>query len=356
MQDKWAEIRDRIWNEKPRPLRLANPGISVPEEVEQVIFKCLEKNPTNRYQSARELKEAIARLNGNGAANGKTEVAQAAGGVVDPPQSVIVEDASLVDFADGMAAGTASKPSKPGEAVAPGRAAEEQLDDDRKPTLPKYEQTQIVRARNTIPDESKRAKTMLPARGRKKISRWLIIGTVAGSVALSGIGVGVVVGTREPDNPAQSQNDSKAQAKAPPLIPRPREPIAEPAIDAGTEVASAQDAGAPESADNAPQNDTAAETEYKVVFRTGLPGVEILIHDSLACMTSQDGTCTLTVPEGTEPIEFVLRKRGYTPVRQRVMPDREQDVRVTMERVERRPPRPPPTKQPGHRPSITSEE
>jgi serine/threonine protein kinase len=44
-------------SESPRPMNEANPKANVPRAVERVVRKCLEKDPANRPQSARELAE-----------------------------------------------------------------------------------------------------------------------------------------------------------------------------------------------------------------------------------------------------------------------------------------------------------
>lgn len=46
-------------NEKPRRLSDARPGLVLPPGVEDAIMKALEKDPSKRYQSAMEMKEAI---------------------------------------------------------------------------------------------------------------------------------------------------------------------------------------------------------------------------------------------------------------------------------------------------------
>lgn len=46
-------------NETPPPLRATKSDLEVPDMLERVIFKCLEKSPENRFQSVSELKSAM---------------------------------------------------------------------------------------------------------------------------------------------------------------------------------------------------------------------------------------------------------------------------------------------------------
>ena len=54
------ELRDAIQHKEPAPPRQVNPEISA--GMEQVILRCLRKNPHQRYQSATELREDLDRL------------------------------------------------------------------------------------------------------------------------------------------------------------------------------------------------------------------------------------------------------------------------------------------------------
>ncbi|HEY4594617.1 MAG TPA: serine/threonine-protein kinase, partial [Thermoanaerobaculia bacterium] len=55
-----ARVLVRLVQEDPRPLRQAVPAI--PEDLETIVAKCLEKDPTRRYESARELAEDLDRF------------------------------------------------------------------------------------------------------------------------------------------------------------------------------------------------------------------------------------------------------------------------------------------------------
>ncbi len=47
-------------NVKPDPITVANPNIAIPPQLEQILFKSLEKSPAQRYQSMEELRQALA--------------------------------------------------------------------------------------------------------------------------------------------------------------------------------------------------------------------------------------------------------------------------------------------------------
>ncbi len=55
-----ARVLVRLVQEDPRPLRQIAPAI--PEDLETIVGKCLEKDPTRRYESARELAEDLDRF------------------------------------------------------------------------------------------------------------------------------------------------------------------------------------------------------------------------------------------------------------------------------------------------------
>jgi serine/threonine protein kinase len=55
-----AEVIDQILNSPPRPPRQLNGR--VPEKLEEIILKCLEKDPENRYQGAKEIAVDLRRM------------------------------------------------------------------------------------------------------------------------------------------------------------------------------------------------------------------------------------------------------------------------------------------------------
>ncbi|CAN5351799.1 hypothetical protein BH11CYA1_BH11CYA1_13600 [soil metagenome] len=57
--DSFYELVRRHLNEPPSSLPFFQPGVSLPQGLVEIIFKALEKNPENRYQSAEEMLQAI---------------------------------------------------------------------------------------------------------------------------------------------------------------------------------------------------------------------------------------------------------------------------------------------------------
>jgi serine/threonine protein kinase len=57
------ELLSKHVNEQPAPLAVTNPQISVPAEMERIVFKCMEKRPQDRFQTVAELQAALENLN-----------------------------------------------------------------------------------------------------------------------------------------------------------------------------------------------------------------------------------------------------------------------------------------------------
>jgi eukaryotic-like serine/threonine-protein kinase len=55
-----AAVLERLFTQRPDPLRQRNP--QAPSELEPIIFKALEKDPSHRYQSASELRADLERI------------------------------------------------------------------------------------------------------------------------------------------------------------------------------------------------------------------------------------------------------------------------------------------------------
>jgi tRNA A-37 threonylcarbamoyl transferase component Bud32 len=57
--DNHFQIMAAHMQQPPRPFEEAAPGVHVPEAVQQVIFRALEKDPDNRYANALEFRDAV---------------------------------------------------------------------------------------------------------------------------------------------------------------------------------------------------------------------------------------------------------------------------------------------------------
>ena len=59
------ELLSKHVNEKPAPLAVTNPDVKVAPEMEQIVFKCLEKKPEDRFQTMAELQQVLENLLSN---------------------------------------------------------------------------------------------------------------------------------------------------------------------------------------------------------------------------------------------------------------------------------------------------
>jgi serine/threonine protein kinase len=57
--DNVVETMNMHLSQKPKPFKEVAPTLKIPEEVEAVVFKCLEKNPSDRFQSAADVARAL---------------------------------------------------------------------------------------------------------------------------------------------------------------------------------------------------------------------------------------------------------------------------------------------------------
>ncbi len=87
-------------NNSPMPMKEANPNAEVPAEVERVVLRCLEKDPTRRPQSARELYEQFRKAAGIG----KTEVSPRPFGTHRSRTMAVVAAAVVLLASIGLAA------------------------------------------------------------------------------------------------------------------------------------------------------------------------------------------------------------------------------------------------------------
>lgn len=53
------ELLSKHVNEQPEPISVTNPNVVVPAELERIVFKCMAKHPSDRFQSVAELQAAL---------------------------------------------------------------------------------------------------------------------------------------------------------------------------------------------------------------------------------------------------------------------------------------------------------
>ena len=88
------------------------------------------------------------------------------------------------------------------------------------------------------------------------------------------------------------------------------------------------DAGAPQGAQT-----------VAITVRTQPSGVEVVrvSESSIQVLCTSDPGCQLSMPMGSEPVELIFRKSGYTSRNQTVVPDQARTMDVTLEAEARRP-------------------
>ncbi len=361
--NKWNEFKEKLWKTKPKTVREVVPGADVSEQVEAIVMKCLASDPKNRFQSIKELKDAITALNGEKNANGAEGPQKASVPEAELP-SVIIDDGQpyarlepKVPAQGGQAgeedvktvprqarpeaganepAVQAAAPDAP-EAPAPMSAedAAAVLEQANLPEAPsRYEKTEIVRVRDIKPTDG--TGDAAPKK-RRRVAK-----LIAAGAALAVLGVSVTyIATRAGSH--ESEPIAQQSAKPPPALnpgpPRARDPIPEPP----------RNVPIPVPPDAAPA--AVIVQEHTITIRTGVAGVRVIRDGETACTTSREGACTLTFTHGSEAVELRLAKRGYADATTSVVPDQDRTVEARMERT--------PTKQGDrpnpHTPRITDE-
>lgn len=60
--DSFLEALNKHVGEAPKAFKETAPSLNIPESVEEIVFKCLEKDPDNRFQTVGEVRDALVRL------------------------------------------------------------------------------------------------------------------------------------------------------------------------------------------------------------------------------------------------------------------------------------------------------
>jgi eukaryotic-like serine/threonine-protein kinase len=322
--EKWAEIRDRLWHEAPRPF--SDFGIvtaAIPAGVEDIVFRCLQKGKEARFQSVAGMRQAIAAL---GAAGGN--------GTPNPVPAPAAGPAPFEGGSGAMPQAAASAGADVGTSEAP--------------TL------ELPLGRSA------------GHRGGR-ISRWLIAAAVAGSVAAAGIGAyhlwagrpdagraGQMAPKHAPS--AVMQADGAQRRPGIPIVtslPAPMAPEGLAVAGAGALKGTAGAAAEPEATPDAPGPATSAR-EHTITFNVGMGGVQAYLGGKPICRSDGDGRCRVTLPEGSGAVRILFRKSGYSDAHKSVVPDGDREISIGLERPKHARPAGP-KKDPGRTPRITSE-
>jgi serine/threonine protein kinase len=298
-----------LCNKKPPSLR----GIdgSIPEAVEKMIFKCLEKDPNDRYQSIKKLKEAIIECNGG---NDTIEeyrmkpnlfVAGVEGRVAKELERKVTPKPGSTDVA------TADIDSSTPEPIEVATA-----DTVLIPAHVDQEDTEEVE----IPVQHVAAKSKKP---KRRVGKLVIVSATGLLLAGAAVGVGVhVIGGKK--KPAIEQKLSQDAGQPVDAMQPMVEPLTE---DAGVSVdASPEDASV--------SVDAAEEvTTHKITVRTNVSGVTVYAdRKKIGVLSRRKGTVDL--PESSEPVVLRFWKKGYRSVRKRVVSDQDQTLNVRMKEKE----------------------
>jgi hypothetical protein len=303
INDYWTVFRNQIWENPPMPPSEFMSGI--PPDAESLVLKCLQKNPTNRYQSARELRAALKRMNGGPDSDDGERKSRTS----DEVPSVIVDQ----DVLDQV-----QKERK---------TQMEGLEFTGEPQGNPYRGTMIVRQRGQLAEPPKKSRW----------NKWVAIGAAATVVIAAGGIVGLSY-QRHADGEAQAARSAKVAPQEPQQV-KADEPMAEPIL-----VAPPPDTGVP---------DTIVEevVSHEIRLKTNVSGVKVLIGRDEMCHTGRSRECSMELEESDEQVTLIFKRRGFHDARQRVTPDSPQTINVRLRALQRNPR---PTKT--GRPMITAEE
>jgi serine/threonine-protein kinase len=300
----YGALKKMITTEYPPEPITVRPDI--PKELSDIVMKCLRKNPDERYSTIKELGKALERVERKVV----PRPALSSMGIGYKPQPDVLPPAAQTAVPHN-----GGQQHQPAWLAQPAVAGEVDA-----------EKTEIRKA---------------PKR-RKGKSAMVTLAAVAilGGAAYVGLG-------RQPDKTTHSR-------------PSPTEPLVD-----------TRPVEQPQRRPSVPASviaPTPQPTTHLITFNVGIEGVEVRRGEETACTTSEQGSCSVSLPSGS-PIVFTFRKQGYRERQVSVVPDSDRGEEVRLEREERtrptkiRPtvsPRPPRTdgqrgqQNPNERPPLTS--
>jgi serine/threonine protein kinase len=298
----YATFMNMVWDHAPMPPSNLTGGI--PPEGESIVLRCLEKNPSGRYQSARELKADLEYATGEISWESSNGQAPETNGYL--PSVIINQD--VLNAAERQR-----------------KTHLEDINQAHEAGGHPYRGTMIVKQRGPLYQEPKKSKW----------NKWVAIGAAATVVIAAGGIVGLSYNRYSADG-AQASQSSKVEQ---PVVPAKADtPLTEPIVTAQPQ----EDAGTP---------DAREVVSHEIRIRSNVSGMQVLIGDDLMCTTTGERECTMQLEEGDEPVALTFRRRGFQDENQTITPDSAKTVFIRLRPVQRNP-RPVKT----GTPMITSEE
>jgi serine/threonine-protein kinase len=282
----YGELKKMITTEYPPEPITIRPDI--PKELSDIVMKCLRKNPDERFGTMKELGRALGRVERKVV----PRPALSSMGIGYNPQPGVLPPAAQTAVPQNGGA-----QNQPAWLAQPAVAGE------------------IDAAETEIRGAPKRRKKSAMVIGASALAAAVILG----GVAYVGLG-------RQPDKTGQSRSS-------------PTEPL----VDSS----SARPVEQPQTRPSVPTSvivPTPQPTTHSIRFNVRIEGVEVRRGEETACTTSAQGSCSVSLPSGSEPVVFTFRKQDYRETQVSVVPDSDRGEEVHLEREERtRPPRTRPT-------------
>lgn len=284
LYSKWEEFRERLWKQPPAPL--GRKGIGIPTNAEQIVMKCLAKDPTERFQSVRELREAIEACVPQKSDPRLQETLPPLEGVEEGLEYAPTEETDLKELVARTAGPDVAK-----------------LESLRARPSPEP----VAGAIGSITDPAGRRKSRLPRRF------YAIAGCMMALGAITGITL--------------SQVDRHGPEAGRPAIHAP----SKPSHDSG--VALNMPINEPIMPDSGPsRQDATPLVKRTITIRTNVGGVLVHQGDEEVCRIGGSREYRMERPQSDDGVELVFRKPGYIPSRRRVVFDGDGTITVLLEK------------------------